>query len=203
MKNNFKKILLSLGFCLSATHFSYAQATTQEEMIQKRASEKVAQLNDYITFMSDRKKSIENRRHYKTKALNFFVGKGYSYEENGIEKVGVITEVTNSRQKKYSRLTRNFFDNLITLSPYNKVKITSIEIANIKASNVMQIDEDLYVCTCQYDQTFVGYRDGRPVYKDITTKRIKCYVTLSTSEDGMIDYYGLLGDMTVNILEKD
>lgn len=172
-----------------------AQITDQDEMIKRRAAEKVAQMNDYISFMASKKKSLDTRKYYKTKALNLFFGKGYSYEENGIEKDGVMMEITSVNRKSVShKLIRIYFDNLINLK-YTDVQITSTEIANIKVSNLQQIDEDLYVCTCQYDQAFVGFRDGRPVYKDITTKRIKCYVKAEDTEDGT-EYIIMLGDVT-------
>lgn len=177
---------------------STVSAQTPEEteaMIQKRAAEKVAQMNDYIAFMANKQKSVENRRYYKNKALNLFVGKGFSYEENGVEKDGVMMEITSVNRKSVShKLMRTYFENLINLN-YSNVKIESTEIAKIKVSNLQQVEENLYVCTCQYDQAFVGMRDGRVVYKDITTKRIKCYVTVEDTEDGK-EYIIMLGDVT-------
>ena len=189
------KIVVVLFAMLSMVSNVSAQTISQEEMIQKRAAEKVAQMNDYISFMADKKKTVDNRRYYKTKALNLFVGKGYSYEENGVEKDGVMMEITSVNRKSVThKLMRQYFENLINLN-YTNVKIESTEIAKIKVSNLQQIDEDLYVCTCQYDQAFVGYRDGRPIYKDITTKRIKCYVKVEDTEDGQ-EFIIMLGDVT-------
>lgn len=180
-------------FCIASS--VTAQTVDQEEMIKRRAAEKVAQMNDYISFMASKKKSTENRKYYKKKALNLFMGKGFSYKEDGVEKDGVMMETSSlNRSSVNHKLMREYFDNLISLK-YTEVKITSTEIANIKVSNLQQIDENLYVCTCQYDQAFVGYRDDRPVYKDITTKRIKCYVYAEDTEDGK-EYVILLGDVT-------
>ena len=50
-----------------------AQNFDQDEMIKRRAAEKVAQMNDYISFMASKKKSVENRKYYKTKALNLYI----------------------------------------------------------------------------------------------------------------------------------
>jgi hypothetical protein len=164
-------------------------------MIKRRAAEKVAQMNDYISFMASKKKAYKNRKYYSEKALNLFIGRGYDYEENGINKKGVMMEITSIRKTSVShKLVRDYFNNLINLN-YSDVKITSTEIANIKVSNLQQISEDTYVCTCQYDQAFVGYRDGRPLYKDITTKRIKSYIKAEDTEDGT-EYIIMLGDIT-------
>lgn len=171
-----------------------AQSYAQDEMIKRRAAEKVGQMNDYISFMGSKKKKIENRRYYKDKALKLFIGKGYDYEENDVIKEGVMMEITSLNRKPIHKLIRTYFNNLVNLS-YSDVRITSTEIADIKVSNLQQIDNNLYVCTCQFDQAFVGYRDGRPVYQDITTKRVKCYVYAEDTEDGF-EYVILLGDVT-------
>ena len=41
----------------------------------------------------------------------------------------------------------------------------------------------------------MGYRDGKPVYKNIETKHIKCYISLEDTDDGY-DTIVKLGDMT-------
>lgn len=198
MKALNKILVVVLGVFFLATSVS-AQVTDMDEMIKRRAAEKVAQMNDYISFMASKneKKTRDNRLYYRTKALNLFMGKGYSYEENGVEKDGVMMEVTSKTKKTVTHpFIRDYFMNLVDkLNAYTDVKITSTEIANIKVSNLRQIDTNLFVCTCEYDQAFVGIRDGIPIYKDITTKRIKCYVVAEDTEDGK-EYIILLGDVT-------
>lgn len=53
----------------------------------------------------------------------------------------------------------------------------------------------MYVCTCYFEQVFVGYRDGRAIYKDITRKKVKCYIEIQDVEDGPQEYVVLLGDV--------
>ncbi len=188
--------LLLIAVLALFTFTAFAQVEGQEEMIKRRAAEKVAQMNDYISFMASKKKSVENRLYYKEKALNLFIGKGYKYEENGIDKEGVMMEVTSKTRKTVSHpLMRDYFHNLVyRLGAYTDVKITATEIADIKVSELRQVDTNLWVCTCQYDQAFEGMRDGRPIYRDVTTKRIKCYVVAEDTEDGW-EYIILLGDV--------
>ena len=194
MKTINKVLFILLTFICIALSAS-AGISDQEEMIKRRAAEKVAQMNDYISFMANKKKSQEVRRNYKKYALNLFMGKGFEYEENGVPKTGVMMEVTSKYRKTVSHpLIRNYFQNIIDMQ-YTDVKITSTEIANIKVSDLHQIDSNLFVCTCQYNQAFIGYKDGRPAYKDITTKRIKCYVKAEDTEDGT-EYVIMLGDIT-------
>ncbi len=94
---NNKFLVTTVLFMMCSFVFSQ---NVDEEMIRGRAVSKVAQLNDYISFMASKKKSVENRLYYKEKALNLFIGKGYMYEENGVEKEGVVLEVASKLKKK-------------------------------------------------------------------------------------------------------
>lgn len=166
-----------------------------DEQIRRTAAQRVAQMNDYISFMADKSNDMETRQYYKKQALNLFAGRGYNYEENGVNKEGVrmeITSVNNTRPR--SKLMRVYFNGLINLT-YQKVSIQSTELASIKVSNLQKVDNNMYVCTCYFDQVFVGYRDGRPVYKDITRKKVKCYIEVQDVEGGPQEYVVLLGDV--------
>ena len=192
MKSVFKRILL-LQFIVMI----FAQMMDKnsvEEQITRRAAERVAQMNDYISFMADKSNDLETRQYNKKQALNLFAGRGYDYEENGIHKEGVrmeVTSVNNTRPR--AKLMRVYFNGLVNLT-YQKVSIQSTEVSSIKVSNLQKVDNNLYVCTCYFDQVFIGYRDGIPIYKDMTRKKVKCYVEVQDAEDGL-EYVVLLGDV--------
>lgn len=166
-----------------------------DNVIKRRIPEVFGQLNDYISLIADKKQSLKKKLYYKEKALNLFIGKGYEYEEDGVKKEGVILEVASKNRKQTRRLLiRNFLDNLINrLDDYTDVKITSTEIGNIKLSELIQVGTN-WEGECDFNQVFEGMRDGRPVYRDITTKRIKCYVTAEDTEDGW-EYIIKLGNI--------
>lgn len=188
--NNMKKLFV---FLISVFFITTASAQVNKDLLMRRAAEKVSQMNDYISFMASKKKSVEVRQRYRTNALNLFIGEGNSYEENGVQKEGVLMETTSvNRQGKKNELMRDYFTRIINYN-YNDVNITSTGIAEIKVSSLQKVSDNMYVCTCQYDQAFVGYRDGRPAYKDITTKRVKCYITVERTVDGE-EYIIKLGD---------
>lgn len=171
------------------------------EQIKRRAAEKVGLMNDYISYMANKKKSDKTRIYYKTKALRLFAGGGDSYEENGVQKEGVQMEVTSiNRKTKSRRLMKKYFQSLIDFK-YNDVQITSTDVADIKVSQLQRIGENLFVCTCYFEQAFVGYMDGRPVYKDITRKHVKCYVYAEETESGT-EFMVLLGDVTADQTRK-
>lgn len=193
-----KRIIFAF-FAIMMVTASFAQANVQE-VLRIRAAEKVGQLCDYIEFLANPQNEYKTRSYYKTKALNLFINKGEAYEEDGVYKKGVMMEVTSIwRSKPSRRLMKDYFTGLMNMR-YSKVEIESTEVSNIEVSKLQPIDDDTYVCTCYFEQAFCGYRDGVPVYKDITRKKVKCYVikekVLDDQGGEQIEYMVMLGDVT-------
>ncbi len=138
MKSVLKRILL-LQFIVMIFAPMMAQNSV-EDQIKRRAAERVAQMNDYISFMADKSNDLETRQYNKKQALNLFAGRGYDYEENGIHKEGVrmeVTSVNNTRPR--AKLMRVYFNGLVNLT-YQKVSIQSTEVSSIKVSNLQKVD---------------------------------------------------------------
>lgn len=175
---------------------SFAQSVDGiSELMKQRAQQKVAQMNDNISFMADKSKNLNTRNYYKKRALNLFVEKGEPFEEEGIYNSGVKMETTSIYRKKPSRrLMKDYFAGLVNLR-YTKVDIQSTKVHEIEVSNLHKIDDNKYVCTAYFEQIFVGYRDGRPVYKDRTKKKVKVYILAEETIDGQ-EFIVLLGDVT-------
>lgn len=187
--------------CLVSILFSsseiYAQIDKeQNEILKRRAAEKVALMNDYISYMADKSKKEDTRLYYRGKALNLFIAKGLDYEEDGIQKKGVIMQITSKTYNTVTdKLMREYFWNLIKgLNYYTQIEISATDAASMKVSDLRHIGDNVYECTCQYIQIFTGLRDGKVVYTDRTTKRIKCRVLKEDTEDGT-EYVVLLGDV--------
>ncbi len=165
------------------------------ELMKQRAQQKVAQMNDNISFMADKSKSLDTRNYYKKRALNLFIEKGEPFEEEGIHNTGVKMETTSIYRKKPSRrLMKDYFTGLVNLR-YSKVDIQSTKVHEIEVSDLQKIDDNKYVCTAYFEQVFVGYRDGVPVYKDRTRKKVKVYILAEETIDGQ-EFIVLLGDVT-------
>lgn len=172
----------------------FAAGTNADEMLKNRVAEKVALMNSYIKYMADKKNNYKTRQYYSKKALALFIGKGYSYTMDGVSHEGVMMQTTSTNNNKVtSSLMRDYFQHLIDLR-YTDVKITSTSVADMKVSDLKKIAPNKYVCTCQYVQYFYGYRDGRLVYRDRTTKRIECLIESEDTEDGR-EYIVQLGDV--------
>lgn len=73
-------ILCTLFLMIGVTAFAQSDASISE-LMKQRAQQKVAQMNDNISFMADKSKSLDTRNYYKRRALNLFIEKGEPYEE--------------------------------------------------------------------------------------------------------------------------
>lgn len=89
---------------------------------------------------------------------------------------------------------KDYFTGLINLR-YSKVDIQSTKVQDIKVSELQKIDDNKYVCTAYFEQIFIGYRDGRPIYKDRTRKKVKVYILAEETIDRP-EFVVMLGDVT-------
>ena len=181
---------------------TYAQSNIND-LIVGHVQQRVKQVNDYIAYMADNGRPIEDRKEYRNLALNLFIGHGEPYIVNGASREGVYMRITSKyRKRPIQRLMKDYFNGLIN-GRYSKVAIQSIDISYVKVSELKRVSEHEYECTCTFTQAFCGYRDERPVYKDITKKRVTCRITeeeivkVSTSGDveTVCQYLVLFGDV--------
>ena len=193
MKN--LKYLICLVLLLTGTSTHALNDTGISELMKQRAQQKVAQMNDNISFMADKSKNLDTRNYYRGKALNLFIEKGEPFVEEGIPNTGVKMETTSLINKKPSRrLMKDYFTGLVNLR-YSKVDIKSTKVHEIEVSDLQKIDDNKYVCTAYFEQIFIGYRDGKPVYTDRTKKKVKVYILAEETIDGQ-EFLVLLGDVT-------
>lgn len=206
--NYIKRIIVSIVIAtiISPVFSTISAQSFDQANVKVRVAERVQLMNDYISYMADKKNNYETRQYYRKKALPLFIGKGYKYISDGIEKDGVLMQTTSTNNGNVkTQLIRNYFSKLIDLK-YSDIKITSTKAANIKVSDLKKIGREengnyIYECTCEYEQYFYGYRDGKLVYKDKTTKRISCRVEVEETEDG-VETIIRLGDVEAVCTEK-
>lgn len=189
-----KQILCMMLLLVEACAFAQNDEGISE-LMKQRAQQKVAQMNDNISFMADKSKDLSTRNYYRGRALNLFIEKGEPFEEEGIHNSGVKMETTSTYRKKPTiRLMKDYFTGLVNLR-YSKVNIQSTKVHDIKVSDLQKVDDNKYVCTAYFEQIFVGYRDGVPVYKDRTRKKVKVYILAEETIDGQ-EFIVMLGDVT-------
>lgn len=182
-----------------------AQTEQQKNEMRAQAAMKVDVLNGFIKDIARKEETMEYRMYYREQALKLFINNGDSYkiriknshgEEEVTTREGVMMEVTSvnrSTPKRY--LFKTYLYNLARLK-YDEVYIESTDVASIKVSDMYKIGDNLYTCTCFFKQAFVGYRDGRPVYRDITEKKVECWIRLEwVAGESKPDYVILLGDV--------
>lgn len=190
-----KKIITILLLAMAMAIPAEAQIQNADA-IRRRAAEMVGQMNDYITSMADKDKSVKTRQYYRKKALNLFIGKGEPYTIDGkrYKAVSMQTTSVNSSVVKTTPMGQ-YFTHLINLG-YKDVDIKSTEIGQIKVSSLKKISDDTYECTCYIEQEFIGYgADGRPRYQDITKKSVQCFITVEHTVD-QDQYIVQLGNVT-------
>lgn len=172
----------------------------------KAASQKVKQLANYIEYMANKNKPYEDRKGYRTLALNLFIERGDSFIQNDEMRKGCIIQITTKyRKKPTERLMKDYFKGLINMK-YSKVNIESVNIAEIKVSDLKKVDEHQYECTCYFTMAFCGYRDGHSLYKDITRVCVVCHISESEitgiTDNGQPIYENivLLGDVVASVI---
>lgn len=201
-------IILSLCLCIV---FCDAQTncdsilqpdSLRAERLKRSYGETLRRLRDYIEYMSNPQQKVNNRRFYRTAALNLFVGQGNSYEKDGLISDGVTVSVysaNGSSCKKF--LVKQFLSNLIKRMDHPKYTVIGEDIYSLNVCEFRPLSNDLYVSDVYVSlTTCCGSRDGRTEYKDITRKHLKWYVKVEQTEDGD-EYEVLLGDII--IMEKE
>lgn len=165
------------------------------ELIKQRWQQKIGQLNECISMMSDKTKSLETRNYYKERALNLFIAGGEPFEDEGFYNPGVKIEIISSPNKRpVRRLLKAYFAGLVNLR-YSKVDIQPINVDDIEVLGYKKVDDNKYeVLTSIFQQSVVGVRDGKPIFGDKTTKKCKIQIITEKTIDGL-DFIVLLGDV--------
>lgn len=192
-----KDLLLLLVLSLQCL---FLYATEPQEQIKKQVVAKISQFNEYMSFIADKSKSQQARKYYSKKALSLFVAEGKEYEVDDVVRSGVRVEVSDVKSHRASNTTLVSFLNKLASLPYQKVSLVSSEITSIKVSELSQVDDNMFVCTCVFDQIVSGINDGKIVYKDITQKKVRCYIQAEDNEDG-VEYIIKLGDIVVTTIK--
>lgn len=177
------------------------------DLIKIRLAQQVAQMNDYVSFMADKKIMLQDRREYKQDAENLFIEDCNAFDEiiqykdgskRRITREGVTMQTISLRSKRTTTmLMKDYFERVINFK-YQSVTIETTSIDAMYVSKLQPTDDGKYICSVYFDQAFVGRRADGGVYKDMTRKWVVCHVEVQTMLDGTNEYIVELGDVFVD-----
>ncbi len=197
-------VLVLLAVCGA----SYGQELTQEQKkaLQVRVKNKVDEYQFYLGQLADKRStSAEVKTNAYNLAIKLFIGECENYEiydpdlEHNVTKPAVRMEVSSKYRSSKSRtLMKRYLNNLRNNQTYDQIEITDADI--VRVDNIYRVG-DHYECVAYFCQKYIGYRDGRPVYSDVTTKKVRVYIQAIEipRSDGSTEtiWNALLGDIYV------
>lgn len=148
--------------------------------LQEQARE-IQKLYNYLAIIGDKSRDLEHRKGYVDKALHLFVNNGDSFEVNGAIREGATIGIL-SKNKLVKKRIKEYLNGLMNLR-YMPVLITDVTCAVVNKENIVKVAEGKYIATCYVDNAFCGFRDGYPMYKDITRREIKFQVNIEQIDE--------------------
>lgn len=199
-------IFISLMLCcftnLNAQQLTYSE----KEALQRRVKDKVDEFQFYIGQLANKKSTnMEVKNNAYNLALKLFIGECEDYSiydpELGrdVFKSAVRMETSSKYRSSKSRtLMKRYLNNLRNNQTYTQIEITDADI--VRVDNIYRVG-DHYECMAYFCQKYIGYRDGRVAYSDITTKKVRVYINAIQipKADGSTEtiWNALLGDIYV------
>lgn len=187
---------------LNAQQLTYSE----KEALQRRVKDKVDEFQFYIGQLANKKSTnMEVKNNAYNLALKLFIGECEDYSiydpELGrdVFKSAVRMETSSKYRSSKSRtLMKRYLNNLRNNQTYTQIEITDADI--VRVDNIYRVG-DHYECMAYFCQKYIGYRDGRVAYSDITTKKVRVYINAIQipKADGSTEtiWNALLGDIYV------
>lgn len=181
-------------------------SVSEKEALQRRVKDKVDEFQFYMGQLADKKStSNEVKDNAYRLSLKLFIGEGENYSiydpELGrdVQKSAVRMEISSKYRSTKSRtLMKRYLSNLRNNKTYTQIEITDADI--VRVDNIYPVG-DHYECMAYFCQKYIGYRDGRIAYSDITTKKVRVYIQAIQipKADGSTEtiWNALLGDIYV------
>ena len=208
MKSRLFNVLLvaSLLFAMNDTLFAQMLTPEQKEALQVRVKNKVDEYQFYLAQLGNKRSTnAEVKANAYNLAIKLFIGECENYEiyepdmGYSITKPAVRMEVSSKFRSTKSRvLMKKYLNNLRNNTSYDQIEITDADV--VRVDNIYKVG-DHYECMAYFCQKYVGYRDNRVVYSDVTTKKVRVYIEAIEipKSDGSTEtiWNALLGDIYV------
>jgi hypothetical protein len=179
MKKTFILFIISL---LSFTIKAQALKEDRLEEYRKLTESRVADLQNYISIITNKSLSIEERREAIEQAKSLFLD-------------GSKMQVTGRNNKTSRPSIGAYLNSLLSLPQYDKVDITSYDVATV--SKFEKGVDGNYHSTATYFQKFEGFKDGKAIYADKTRKDVSVLGKIVNQDKSSDDMKIFFGDVTV------
>lgn len=182
MKNIRIIFILLIISLLSSSIKAQALKEDRLEEYRKLTESRVADLQNYISIITNKALSIEERREAISLARELFFN-------------GAKMQVTGRNNTTKRLPIGGYLNSLLTLNQYDKVEITNYNVATV--SKFEKGTDGNYHATATYFQKFEGFKDGKAIYADKTRKDISVMGTLGNQAMKNDDMKIFFGDVTV------
>lgn len=188
LKKTNMKTIVSIFFVLFANVFLVNAQQRVDSLVIDRTIQKIRLFQEYLNTISDDRESYSNRLHFANKALSLFIGKGDSYEENGVTRKGVVVEMHSITRKNADRspnftrrLMKTYINGVANLK-YEPIHITGCIIGHVDKSSIHQLpDSSCVVGDIIYDTKLEFTSDGYRCY-DISPHKVRCVVGVQVND---------------------
>lgn len=205
-------IVLSLLAANSSAQDEPRLTEEQKVLFQERVKQKVEEFQSSLSKLVNDKLDHNIRSEEYRNILVLFIGEGETYSYYDYESDERITREGGVRMETSSKTTgrssrqriKNYIRKLYnpethkTSMPYTKIVIESV--GAVRVDNIERVG-DHYECIAYFKQKFIGYRDGKIAYSDVTGKKIKCFINSIDLPTGKKIFEAKLGDIYVTSTE--
>jgi catechol-2,3-dioxygenase len=179
MKNIIILFIISL---LSITIKAQTLNEVRLEEYRKLTESRVADLQNYISIITNKSLSMEERREAIEQATDLFL-EGSKMQVTG----------KNNTTKRVS--IGGYFNSLLSLPQYEKVVITNYDVATV--SKFEKGVDGNYHAVATYFQKFEGFKNGVAIYADKTRKDVSVLGEIVNKDKSDNDMKIFFGDVTV------
>lgn len=200
-----RKIALIMTLVIVEVASTSAQGLTGE-IVSNKLQEKAQILNDCLTFLAQKDRSADVKKHYMDQALSLFVNNGELFSVDSTKSEGsfIITK-SAYRNKPVKRKVKDYLQGVMDLR-YTPIDLSAIKIPAlptlIDSKSFVKCGDNIYKFTAMITRELAGYIDGAPVYKDITPFEYSIFIGIKDTIDGK-EYVIYLNDIEVEEKEDN
>lgn len=206
-----KKILcIFAAFFVAIFTFAHDLTPSQIETLQKSVLDKLNEFQYHIQIAADKTVNQTTRNNHRDLFLCLFMNKGREYsvydpdKGRNVPRSAAKMQTINARTHNIgTQRVINYIDKLVA-NKMSYVKITQADV--VRLDNIEKTSNGKYEAMAYICQKFVRYNgDGKVVYADITSKRIKIYIDsqeIRTPSGTKVVWDVKLGDVVVEDVQK-